>query len=93
MYKEYGIFPALKPAYESDAFDQPHEFLDGQSAGRMFAEIAPNIKPYRYTVDTPEVTKAINNHFRDMMTGKKTPKEAVDAAAQQVVDRTDRDMA
>ncbi len=93
MYKEYGIFPALKPAYESEAFDQSHEFLDGQAAGRMFAEIAPNIKPYRYTVDTPEVTKAINNHFRDMMTGKKTPKQAVDAAAKQVADRTDRDLA
>jgi multiple sugar transport system substrate-binding protein/lactose/L-arabinose transport system substrate-binding protein len=28
-----------------------------------------------------------------MMTGKKTAKEAVDAAAQQVADRTDRDLA
>jgi multiple sugar transport system substrate-binding protein/lactose/L-arabinose transport system substrate-binding protein len=93
MYEEFGIFPALKPAYESDAFDSGSEFLDGQQAGRMFAEIAPNIKPYRYTVDTPEVTKAINTHFRDMMTGNKSPEEAVDAAAQQVVDRTDRDMA
>ncbi len=93
MYQEFGIFPALKPAYESDAFDQGSEFLDGQAAGRMFAEIAPNISPYRFTVDTPEVTKAINTHFRDMMTGKKTAKEAVDAAAQQVADRTDRDIA
>jgi multiple sugar transport system substrate-binding protein/lactose/L-arabinose transport system substrate-binding protein len=93
MYQEFGIFPALKPAYESDAFDQGSEFLDGQAAGRMFAEIAPNISPYSFTVDTPEVTKAINTHFRDMMTGKKTAKEAVDAAAQQVADRTDRDIA
>ncbi len=93
MYKEFGIFPALKPAYESDAFDQSSSFLGGQEAGRMFAEVAPNIAPYRYTVDTPAVTKAINTHFRDMMTGKKTPKEAVDAAAQQVADRTDRDLA
>jgi multiple sugar transport system substrate-binding protein/lactose/L-arabinose transport system substrate-binding protein len=93
MYKEYGIFPALRPAYESEAFDEPHAFLDGQPAGRLFAEIAPNISPYRFTVDTPEVTKAINTHFRDMMTGKKTAKEAVDAAAQQVADRTDRDLA
>jgi multiple sugar transport system substrate-binding protein/lactose/L-arabinose transport system substrate-binding protein len=93
MYQEFGIFPALESAYESDAFDQSNEFLGGQEAGRMFAEIAPEIAPYRYTVDTPEVTKAINTHFRDMMTGDKTPKEAVDAAAQQVADRTDRDLA
>jgi ABC-type glycerol-3-phosphate transport system substrate-binding protein len=93
MYREYGIFPALESAYESDAFDQSNEFLGGQEAGRLFAEIAPEIPPYRYTVDTPEVTKAINTHFRDMMTGDKSPKEAVDAAAQQVADRTDRDLA
>lgn len=93
MYKEFGIFPALKPAYQSEAFDEGSSFLDGQAAGRMFAEIAPNIAPYRFTVDTPEVTKAVNTHFRDMMTGKKSPKQAVDAAAQQVADRTDRDLA
>jgi multiple sugar transport system substrate-binding protein/lactose/L-arabinose transport system substrate-binding protein len=93
MYEEYGIFPALESAYDSDAFDQQNEFLGGQEAGRMYAEIAPEIAPYRYTVDTPEVTKAVNTHFRDMMTGDKTPKEAVDAAAQQVADRTDRDLA
>lgn len=93
MYKEYGIFPALETAYEDDSFDQPNDFLGGQKAGRMYAEIAPNISPYRYTPDTPEVTKAINTHFRDMMTGSKTPKEAVDAAAKQVSDRTDRDIA
>jgi ABC-type glycerol-3-phosphate transport system substrate-binding protein len=93
MYEEFGIFPALKPAYESDAFDKPHEFLDGQSAGRLFAEIAPNIAPYQFTVDTPEVTKAVNTHFRNMMTGKKTPKQAVEAAAKQVADRTGRDLA
>ena len=93
MYREYGLFPALETTYESEAYDDPHAFLDGQPAGRMFAEIAPNIKPYRYTIDTPEVTKAINTHFRDMMAGDKTPKEAVDAAASQVADRTGRDLA
>lgn len=93
MYREYGLFPALETTYESEAFDDPHAFLDGQAAGRMFAEIAPNIEPYRYTIDTPEVTKAINTHFRDMMAGDKTPKEAVDAAATQVADRTGRDLA
>ncbi|WP_049985982.1 ABC transporter substrate-binding protein [Halobellus rufus] len=93
MYREYGLFPALETTYESDAFDQPNEFLGGQEAGRIYAEIAPEIAPYRYTVDTPEVTQAINSHFRDMMAGDKTPKEAVDAAAQQVADRTDRDLA
>ena len=93
MYREYGLFPALETTYESEAYDESHEFLDGQAAGRMFADISPEINPYRYTIDTPEVTDAINTHFRDMMAGDKTAKEAVDAAAQQVANRTDRDIA
>lgn len=93
MYNEYGIFPALKSAYESDAFDAENEFLGGQKAGRMFAEIAPEIEQYRFTTDTPEVTKAVNKHFRDMMNGKVTPKQAVDNAAGQVAERTDREVA
>ena len=93
MYREYGLFPAFKPAYENDAFDSGHEFLGGQSAGRMFAEVAPNIPSYRYTTDTPEVTKAINTHFESMMKGKLSPEKAVQKAAKQVADRTDRNVA
>ncbi|WP_435334980.1 ABC transporter substrate-binding protein [Haloarchaeobius sp. TZWWS8] len=93
MYKEYGIFPAYKPAYESDEFDTKNEFLGGQRAGRLFAEVAPNIPSYRYTVDTPEVTKAINSNFSDMIAGKVSPEKAVSKAAKQVADRTGRDLA
>lgn len=93
MYKEYGIFPAYKPAYESDAFDSGSEFLGGQAAGRIFAEIAPDIPSYVYTTDTPEVTKAINSEFKKMIDGDLTPKEAVDSAASRVADRTDRELA
>lgn len=93
MYQEYGIFPAYKPAYQSDAFDDGSKFLGDQPAGRMFANIAPNIPPYRYTTDTPEVTKAINTHFSDMMKGNVSPKKAVEKAAKQVANRTGRKMA
>jgi len=93
MYKNFGIFPAYKPAYESDAFDEGSEFLGGQPAGRLFADLAPDIPPYTYTTDTPEVTKAINGKFQKMIEGELTPKEAVDAAAEQVANRTGRDVA
>lgn len=93
MYQEYGIFPAYEPAYQSEAFDEGHDFLGGQGAGRLFADIAPEIPPYRYTVDTPEVTKAINENFSSMMAGDMSPSEAVSQAAQDVADRTGRDIA
>lgn len=93
MYQNYGIFPAYKPAYQSDAFDEGSEFLGGQAAGRLFAEIAPEIPSYVYTTDTPEITKAINAKFKKMIDGTLSPKEAVEGAAQQVADRTGRDLA
>jgi len=93
MYQNFGIFPAYKPAYESDAFDEGSEFLGGQAAGRMFAEIAPDIPSYVYTTDTPEITKAINAKFKQMIDGEISPKEAVEGAAEQVADRTGRDLA
>lgn len=93
MYKAYGLFPAYKPAYQSSAFDQGSEFLGGQAAGRMFAEIAPNIPTYNYTTDTPEITKAMNSELGRMISGDLSPQEAVDRAAQQVANRTNRDLA
>jgi len=93
MYQEFGIFPAWEPAYESDAFDEGSDFLDGQAAGRLFADIAPDIPSYNLTTDTPEITEAINTHFGDMMSGDISPEEACQRAAEQVVDRTDREMA
>ena len=93
MYQEYGIFPAYKPAYESKEFDKGSDFLGGQAAGRMFANIAPNIPPYVYTTDTPEVTKAMNTFLGQMIDGSLSPEQAVQKAAQQVAERTDREVA
>ncbi|WP_254546005.1 ABC transporter substrate-binding protein [Halomarina pelagica] len=93
MYEEYGIFPALKAAYEADQFDRKNEFFGGQRSGRLFAEIARKIEPYRFTTATPEVTKAINAHFGSMMGGTLSPEEAVAKAAKQVADRTGRELA
>jgi multiple sugar transport system substrate-binding protein/lactose/L-arabinose transport system substrate-binding protein len=93
MYQSYGIFPAYKPAYQSDAFDEGSDFLGGQAAGRLFADMVPDIPDYVYTTDTPAVTEAINATFGEMINGNLTPQEAVDQAAQQVADQTDREVA
>ncbi|MGB9958844.1 extracellular solute-binding protein (plasmid) [Haloferax prahovense] len=93
IYSEYGIFPAYKPAYESDIFSSEIPFLGGQKAGELFTEVAENIPGYRYTTATSEVTKAINTHLGRMFDGKVTPKKAVTNAAEQVAKRTDRKLA
>lgn len=93
ILQEYGIFPSLTTAYEADIYDEKLDFYDGQPVFRLFADVATEIEPYRYTTDTPEVQDALNTELGRMLDGKKSPKQAVTDAAKTVTNRTDRDMA
>lgn len=93
MLKEFGLFPSLTTAYDADIYDKELDFYDGQPVFGLFAEVAPKIKPYRYTTDTPAVQEAIESELGRMLDGKKSPEKAVQAAAETVVSRTDRDLA
>lgn len=93
MLEEYGLFPSLTTAYDADIYDEELDFYGGQPVFRLFAEVAEQIEPYRYTTDTPEVQNAIETELGNMLDGNKSPREAVEAAAQTVADRTDRELA
>ncbi|MBC9987978.1 extracellular solute-binding protein [Haloferax sp. AS1] len=93
MLEEYGLFPSLTTAYEADLYDEELDFYGGQAIFRLFAEVAQEIEPYRYTTDTPEVQDAINTELGRMLNGNKSPEAAVQAAAETVADRTGRDLA
>ncbi|SNR60021.1 ABC transporter substrate-binding protein [Halorubrum vacuolatum] len=94
MYDEYGLFPALETTYENEeVFDEELDFYDGQPARRLFADVAEEMPEYEYSVNTPEVSDAINNHFFAMLRDDLDPEEAVENAAEEVADRTDRELA
>jgi ABC-type glycerol-3-phosphate transport system substrate-binding protein len=94
MYDEYGLFPALETTYDhDDVFDEELDFYDGQAARRLFADVAEEMPEYEYSVDTPYVSDAINNEFLRMLRDDVDPEETVVAAAEDVADRTDRDLA
>jgi ABC-type glycerol-3-phosphate transport system substrate-binding protein len=94
MYDEYGLFPALETTYDhDDVFDEELDFYDGQAARRLFADVAEEMPEYEYSVDTPYVSDAINNEFLRMLRDDVDPEETVIAAAEDVADRTDRDLA
>ncbi|QLG28909.1 extracellular solute-binding protein [Halorarum halophilum] len=93
MLQDYGLFPSLTTAYESDVYDENLDFYGGQPVFRLFADVATEIEPYRYTTDTPEVQDAIETELGRMLDGKKSPQKAVESAAQTVADRTDRELA
>lgn len=93
MLEEYGLFPSLTTAYEGDIYDRELDFYDGQAVFGLFADVATEIEPYRYTVDTPEVQNAIQSELGRMLDGEKSPETAVQDAAETVASRTDRDLA
>lgn len=93
MYAEYGLFPALETTYDADTFDEEVDFFGGQEARRVFADVAEEMPGYQFSVDTPEVSNAINSEFQAMLNEDKAPEEAVQDAAETVAERTDRDLA
>lgn len=93
MYDEYGIFPSLESTYDAPHFEEELEFFDGQRAREVFAEVARDVPGYRFTEDTPEVSRAINTELQRMINGEKSPEEAVQDAAETVAENTDRDLA
>jgi ABC-type glycerol-3-phosphate transport system substrate-binding protein len=93
MLKEFGLFPSLTTAYDADIYTKKLDFYGGQPVFSLFAEVAQKIEPYRYTTDTPVVQDAIETELGNMIDGKKSPKKAVEAAAQTVANRTNRKLA
>lgn len=93
MLEEFGLFPSLSTAYDSDIYNQELDFYDGQPVFRLFAEVAQEIEPYRWTPATSEVDNAIVTELGNMIDGNKSPEEAVQAAAETVADRTNRELA
>lgn len=93
MYEEFGLFPALEAAYDADLYDEELEFFDGQRARRVFTRLAPDVPGYRYSVDTPVVSRVMNSALGEMVAGERSPREAVQRAAERVAEETDRELA
>jgi len=93
MLEEFGLFPSLTAAYDADIYDEGQEFYDGQPVFGLFAEVAQEIEPYRWTEATPEVDDALITELGNMVDGNKSPEQAVRDAAETVADRTDRELA
>lgn len=93
MLQNWGLFPSLKTAYDADFYDEGLEFYNGQAIFRLFAEVATEIEPYRYTQDTPVVQQSIGTELGKMLSGKQGAKEAMETAAKSVADQTGRELA
>jgi len=93
MLEEFGLFPSLTTAYDADIYEEEQDFYGGQAIFSLFAEVAQEIEPYRWTEATPEIDNALITELANMIDGNKSPEQAMQDAAETVADRTDRDLA
>jgi multiple sugar transport system substrate-binding protein len=83
MFKDSGVFPAYKPAWQDPLYDSPVDFFGGQRTYRIWADIGDNIKaifrtPYDLQLDdivNAELTKVLKE-------GKDPVQGAKDAEAE-----------
>lgn len=93
LFENVGNFPAYKPAYEDDAFDQEDEFFGGQNLGQMWTDWVSDIPSFRYTVDDPTIMDVINAELRKVVYDGADPQEALDRAVEEAANQTGRDVA
>ncbi|WP_053983618.1 ABC transporter substrate-binding protein [Niameybacter massiliensis] len=53
-FSNYGLYPSYMPVFESDMFNEEVEYLGGQKAWQMFAEVGKIIEPVNYTENFAE---------------------------------------
>jgi ABC-type glycerol-3-phosphate transport system substrate-binding protein len=93
MFEQFGLFPALKAAYDDPAFAEEVAFFGGQPIGELFADVAEAVPRWRFSTATPAISDAIETELSRMIDGEHSPDEAVQAAAETVASKTGRPIA
>jgi ABC-type glycerol-3-phosphate transport system substrate-binding protein len=86
--KEVAVFPALKAAAETDAFNEPNEFLGGQLASKKIQELAGKTVQFPVTPYDTAIQNIINKYLGSVLEGKMK----VDAAIQTIADEVRKEV-
>lgn len=87
-----AAFPSNITTYGDDLFNQPIEFLGGQKAGQLFAEVAKNIKPVQPAKgDAIAKSMILENALMQVLDEGKDIKEAL-SEAERLIQRRTRNM-
>lgn len=84
MLMSDGLFPAYKPAWKVDLYDQGVPFYAGQKANRLFTDIAlktPFVKVY---AEDEKLEPLLSNEVNNVLTKGKDPGQAIKDAAQAI---------
>ncbi|KMK92950.1 extracellular solute-binding protein [Rossellomorea marisflavi] len=89
--EDYGLFPSLNTAYDSEVFTEGVEFFGGQEIWSLFADEMKDIPTAYYTKDYSLALDEAIKAQADMFNGAKADK-ALEDAAKRLKDRTKRDI-
>lgn len=94
VYEGGGMFPGYKPMLESEGFAAPSEYFNGQSPNAIFiAELEQDTPVLNYTSDYARALKAYTDAQTRVLLSGAAPQQALDEAADQVVQQTGRKLA
>jgi lactose/L-arabinose transport system substrate-binding protein len=82
-----ALFPILKDAMNWPLLQQPSEFYGGQPALQLYAEVNSQVKPYIFGKGWGEASTIVMQQMAQALEGKKTPEQAMSAAAKEIRDK------
>jgi multiple sugar transport system substrate-binding protein len=80
MFKQTGIFPAYKPAWNDPLYDKPVDFFGGQRAYREWTYIADNIISIPRSLYDLQAEDIVNAQIRDVLENGRDPVRAMQDA-------------
>jgi lactose/L-arabinose transport system substrate-binding protein len=85
MYKNWGIFPALKAAYQDPVFKEPQPFFNGQRTSELFIQVQNQLPlTFHYGPRFIETNQIISSEVILAINGTKSAQQALTDAQRRI---------
>jgi multiple sugar transport system substrate-binding protein len=89
LFKQSGVFPAYKPAWQDPLYDAPVDFFGGQRAYRIWTEIADNVPAIPRTPNDLQLDDIVNAELTKVLEEGKDPVQAAKDAEAEALKRVE----
>ena len=87
LFKQTGVMPAYKPAWQDPLYDAPVDFFGGQRAYRIWTEIADNIPAIPRTPNDLQLDDIVGAELTKVLQEGKDPVQAAKDAEAEALNR------
>jgi multiple sugar transport system substrate-binding protein len=87
LFKQSGVFPAYKPAWQDPLYDQPVDFFGGQRTYRIWAEISDNVPAIPRSPNDLQAEDIVGAELTKVLKEGKDPAQAVKDAEAEALKR------